>query len=616
MREKPPRRETAPARPLWLPAPRSARLDGGTSALSRRAFVAIDPPGPLAAAAARLTESARRSAGADWQVIAGAVDAEVRVRVDGRAHDGAEGYRLRVGEAGVAVEAGAVQGAVNGLRTLTQLVRQYGLALPTLVAEDRPLLPIRGVMLDVSRTKVPTMPALFVLIERLAELKVNHLELYMEHTFAYRDHREVWEGASPFTGAELLELDAHCRALGIDLVPNQNTLGHLHRWLERPRYRALAECPDGSEFPWGHQGAFSLAPALPESLALVRSLLDELLAHFTSRYVNIGLDETYDVGQERSRALVERDGMGRVLVDYLGKVSDHVRSGGRTPLYWADMVTRHHPEEIPHLPEDGIALEWGYGPDHDWAHYVAPIAAAGRAFMVCPGTSSWRSFTGRNGAAQANILAAARAAERYGAVGLVNTDWGDEGHMQPLPVSYWPLALGAAAAWGGEGGLGDDFDGAVGLHLFGDPTGEAGRLANRLGRLHTRTGERAPQAEDPFLSLALYRPERLDALRTALAADTLDRVRAEIRAVLRDLPAVAFPADDGALVRWEFAHAADALLLACDVLDPNVPRAEARSHLLAWREEFRALWPRRFRPGGLDESLAFLAPLEASLSAG
>ena len=604
----------ASAKPLWLPAPSRVRYGGAWLRLPRDAVVAIAQPTLLLAAAERLVAEAGGRAGATWSIRADGAPAAIRVAVAAGAADGPEAYRLQIADAGVEIAAADVAGARHGLRTLTQLVRQYGLGLPTLVAEDRPDLAVRGVMLDVSRTKVPTMATLYALLDRLAELKVNHLELYMEHTFAYRDHREVWEDASPFTPAEILALDARCRDLGIDLVPNQNTVGHLTRWLERPRYSPLAECPEGSDFPWGRMGPFSLAPALPESLSFVQGLLDELLPHFTSPNVNIGFDETYDVGQGRSREMVAQRGKGRVLVDFLGQICAHVRAAGRRPLFWADMVTRHHQEEIPNLPADSVALEWGYAADHDWPRFVAPLASAGRPFYVCPGTSAWRSFVGRNEAAEANIRAAAEAAGRFGAQGLVNTDWGDEGHMQPLSVSYWPLALGAALAWGQS--LPADFDRAVGLHMFGDPSGEAGRAANRLGRIHARTtGERPKGAEDAFLAWALYQPARLGELRASLAPGALESVRAEVADAVAELSRLGLPTPDGGLVRQELSHAADALLLAAEVLDQRTAPAASLEHLRAWRQEFRALWPARFRPGGLSESLAFLHPLDKALSA-
>ena len=46
--------------------------------------------------------------------------------------------------------------------------------------EDVPDLKIRGVMLDISRAKVPSVETIKNTIKLLAELKYNHLELYIE----------------------------------------------------------------------------------------------------------------------------------------------------------------------------------------------------------------------------------------------------------------------------------------------------------------------------------------------------------------------------------------------------------------------------------------------------
>ena len=54
-------------------------------------------------------------------------------------------------------------------------------------------------MLDVARDRVPTIETLFALVDRLAGWKLNQLQLYMEHTFAYAGHEEVWRHADPYT---------------------------------------------------------------------------------------------------------------------------------------------------------------------------------------------------------------------------------------------------------------------------------------------------------------------------------------------------------------------------------------------------------------------------------
>lgn len=89
------------------------------------------------------------------------------------------------------------------------------------------------------------METLYALIDKLAAWKINELQLYMEHTFAYTGHEEVWKDASPFTAEEIHALDAYCKERYIDLVPCQSCLGHMERWLKHPRYRDLAEKPEG-----------------------------------------------------------------------------------------------------------------------------------------------------------------------------------------------------------------------------------------------------------------------------------------------------------------------------------------------------------------------------------
>src|SRR5687768_3291609 len=144
----------------------------------------------------------------------GRVDAEVQVR-PGTVPP--QGYRITLNDRGVSIVAGDEAGEFYARQTLVQLRRQFGEDVPCGEIEDWPDFPVRGVMLDISRDKVPTMATLFGLVDMLAELKINQLQLYTEHTFAYPSHREVWEHASPLTGDEVRTLDVYCRARFIEL---------------------------------------------------------------------------------------------------------------------------------------------------------------------------------------------------------------------------------------------------------------------------------------------------------------------------------------------------------------------------------------------------------------
>ena len=227
----------------------------------------------------------------------------------------------------------------GGLRaataTLRQLLRQYGRRLPCLKIRDWPDFPRRGVMLDISRGRVPKLETLLDLAEHLADFKINELQLYTEHTFAYRKYKSVWQSWGALTGEEIRKLDARCRELGIDLVPNQNSFGHLRYFLEHPRLKKLAEV---SERPTKDRAAGRIRPPASPRLALriIRAPCPfcagctiELLPNFSSRFFNVGCDETWDLGRGQSKRLCEAKGKGRVYLDFLKKIHREVSRAAR-----------------------------------------------------------------------------------------------------------------------------------------------------------------------------------------------------------------------------------------------------------------------------------------------
>lgn len=360
---------------------------------------------------------------------------------------GGERYTMTINAEGVLIEGDSSAACFYAICTLIQIINQSGLHLPHLHIEDYPDFARRGVMLDISRDKVPSMATLYALVDQLASWKINEFQLYTEHTFAYRKHRSVWRYASPMTGEQIMALDAYCRERFIDLVPNQNSFGHWHRWLKHSEYQHLAESPDGIDLHIMLERApFSLSPAVPESLQLLDELYSELLPYFSSQYCNVGCDETFDLGKGRSQQLCQEQGVGRVYLNFLTQVSKLVEKHGRTMQFWGDIILQH-PELVSALPKNAVALEWGYEADHAFDADGAQFAAAGIPFYVCPGTSSWLTLVGRTHNMIGNLENAAAQGIKHGAIGFLNTDWGDLGHWQPLPVSYAGYAYGAALSW-------------------------------------------------------------------------------------------------------------------------------------------------------------------------
>jgi len=403
-----------------------------------------------------------------------------------------EGYALKISADGVEISFRESGGLRAATATLRQLLREYGRHLPCLKIRDWPDFARRGVMLDISRGRVPKLETLLDLAEKLSDFKINELQLYTEHTFAYRDYKSVWQSWGALTAAEIKILDARCRELGIDLVPNQNSFGHLRYFLEDPKLKKLAEISEpyedaSKEFV---RRPTTLAPNNSGTLPFLRGLYDELLPNFSSEFFNIGGDETWDLGKGQSKKLCDAKGKGVVYLDFLKKVHREVSARGKKMMFWGDIILKY-PQLIRQLPKNFIALNWGYEIDHPFAKEAAQFAKAKIPFYVCPGTSTWQTMIGKHDNALANLRSAAKASKKSGAIGYLNTDWGDGGHPQPLAVS-WPLFLaGAALAWNA-----DRFDElklipVLSRDVFEDATGRAADAAFKLGFAHQKLGLKA-----------------------------------------------------------------------------------------------------------------------------
>ena len=86
-----------------------------------------------------------------------------------------QGFQLKITSGERRLTAGGEAGAFYGCLAFVQLVEQFGAGVPSLTINDAPDFAARGVMLDVSRCKVPTMATCRQLIDRLAGMRINHL---------------------------------------------------------------------------------------------------------------------------------------------------------------------------------------------------------------------------------------------------------------------------------------------------------------------------------------------------------------------------------------------------------------------------------------------------------
>jgi hypothetical protein len=397
-----------------------------------------------------------------------------------------ESYRLTIGPRRIIIDGDGHAALFWGIQTLAQIMHLHGEQLPCLEIADSPDFPHRGFYHDVTRGKVPTLATLKLLVDKLAFYKINQLQLYIEHSFAFKNIPELWRDKDPLTAEEIVDLDAYCRKKFIDLVPSIATFGHLYELLRIKRFEHLNELDIAAlQVPhnlWDRMAHYTIDIGQEESYRLIRSMIEEFAPLFSSRYFNICCDETFDLGKGKNRDRAAAVGVGRIYVDFVKKIVAAVHACGKTPMMWGDIVL-HHPALIAEIPGDTVFLNWNYGAEAT-EDAAKAFADARVQQYVCPGVQGWSRFANEINVASANIRKMAAHGKRYGAAGVLTTDWGDCGHVNFLANSFHGMALGAALSWN-ESSYPDNesFDAALSAMEWGDRTRSIAKLLRELGSL-------------------------------------------------------------------------------------------------------------------------------------
>lgn len=363
-------------------------------------------------------------------------------------NENTEDYTLSITADGVAAKSCGSCGLLYAVQTLRQIIRQCGMILPCMEITDSPDFPARGFYHDVTRGRIETLDNLKKLADRMSFYKLNQLQLYIEHTYLFEDFSEMWRDNTPLTAEEIMELDAYCRKLNIDLVPSLASFGHLYHLMRTKSYGHLCELenPRDTAFSYVDRMAHhTITPAEPNSQTLVLSMIKEYMSLFSSKYFNICGDETFDLGKGKSKELADSIGLDEMYIQFIGKTCEFVVEQGKTPMFWGDIIAKF-PEMIKRLPKETICLNWGYSPVQN-DDSIRALAECDAIQYVCPGVCCWNHLLPGTKNAYENITRMCDFGKKYNAVGVLNTNWGDFGHVNALEFSIAGMIYGAEFSW-------------------------------------------------------------------------------------------------------------------------------------------------------------------------
>ena len=536
---------------------------------------------------------------------------------------GDQGYLLYSDPWHLIVAANTGQGLFYGVQTLRQLLRADGhtLICPAVSIRDWPSMEWRGMQDDISRGPIPTEDYMKQQIRMLAAYKVNLFALYMEHVFDFASQPLVAPKEAALTPKEINSLVDYAKKLYVTILPEQQTFGHLHNMLKYEIYSDVAERPHGHV----------LTPTKERSYEIIKAMYADLVPLFPGPFLHIGGDETFELGHGQTAALAAQEGLGRVYLDHIQKVSAILQPYHKQLMFWGDIAVKY-PQLLSILPKDMIAVPWDYDAKPSYESIIKPYRDAGLRVVVAPGANNWNQVWPNLDVAYVNIRNFVRDGQKLGAMGMLNTTWNDDG--ESIYGMAWPaLIFGAAAGWQANESDVDTFKNSYdwafyrsNSSIFRDVIGDLDRGHQALAAIKVDTETDDLFWADPFTPdgaklmqklLPAAREMRLGAEQGLLALDQSSNQAHVNQSTLSDMMLAAWRWDAlGMKIQytqeinnfyWDaFLHPTDAERVGNDLEEITAINArleDLRDSTTRLREMYRAAWLQEYEPYWLDNVL-------------
>jgi len=347
-----------------------------------------------------------------------------------------------------------------------------------------------GTMVDCSRNAVMRPEALRRWIDLTGDLGYDSLMLYTEDTYEVPGEPRFGYMRGRYTQKELRELDAYARERGVELIPCVQTLAHLNALVRWPEYREHVDTGD------------ILLAGDERVYTLIEHIFAALAETFTSRTVNIGMDEAHLIGRGRYYDLHGDEDRFAILLAHLNRVAEIGKKYGFSLLMWSDMFFRLatggeyyraetiDPAVAAQIPENVTLIYWDYY-SRDPEHYRRMLAAHGEmkpGAWFAGGLWTWAGFAPHNGFSLGATKAAFAACRDQGVQDVFLTLWGDDGgvcsRFALLPALYAAARMAqgvtdeAVIRKGFAEKFGISWEDFMLLDLPGTPNGAAERVVN------------------------------------------------------------------------------------------------------------------------------------------
>lgn len=280
-------------------------------------------------------------------------DAAVICKVADTGKNGAWSIRIENGK--IVLSAGETTGIRYAFSALTQMLFTAGIeaqkedALDCVLIEDEPRFTWRSFMLDSAR-HFQKIDVIKRVLNVCAALRLNTFHWHLVDNQGWRLPISATSKLTAagrysdgqYTRAELKDVVAHAKKLGITIVPEVDIPGHSNMLITNYPQLACDPANPGSELCIGN----------PDTLEFMKNVFRELMEIFTeSPVIHIGGDEADTAHWEqcgKCRAAMEQRGlksMRELENAFMVDMSRFIVENGRTPMIWGTCSGQVYPAD-------------------------------------------------------------------------------------------------------------------------------------------------------------------------------------------------------------------------------------------------------------------------------
>lgn len=362
--------------------------------------------------------------------------------------DGLDAYALDITPDGICLSAQSARGLFYGLITLEKMAEQFGNVFPCVCITDYAQTQERWDYWDL-RSIHPPFEHLLRNLQTIARAKLNGIVIEYEDKLPIGEPFSVKNEFFSFSAEQFAQLKSECALWFLDIIPLQQSFGHLEYLLKDTRYTHLRETP---------LAVGDLCPCNPESAQLATQLVSQMAKkHPDSRYLHIGCDEVWSLCScDACLAAGKRPEL--LLIEFANKVISAVAQMGKIPLLWHDMFEGAAQEELALLDKRAAICIWIYNAN-DLEQRVQRLTqmfeAAGLTYFACPAMRAWDCDDKQNYPVleqrMNNIRLWHNAMQKANFRGILNTNWAACFALAkpygPYETSFFPLYYSAELAW-------------------------------------------------------------------------------------------------------------------------------------------------------------------------